>query len=353
MSRVRLESAETYTAWVSRLREDSSRRRTLASRTNASGSSSSRWPTAVVQDSKNGRNSGSGRQSGSSHHDGDTLTDAISNWSTPTASDTKGPDQIGRRSPGDDRLATQVARIWATPDAEAMNDREEPETFLARQAEAKAKGYNGNGFGTPLAMQAKMFWPTPRTVTGGPETAERKQELGRLESGGGDLQAAAVNWPTPAARDYKGANSAEHMEVSSGAMHLDQLPNFVAHLWQTPSVASATGGQANRGGDRQEEVLLAGQAREVSIHLPQTISTDGDTSSKVARTLNPLFVEWLMTWPEDWTLMALGLRSPPPRGWTGSESLETGLCQWKAHWRGVLKSIVLHDAPPAQPSLFG
>lgn len=30
-----------------------------------------------------------------------------------------------------------------------------------------------------------MGWPTPRTRTGGPESAERKQELGRTRSGGG------------------------------------------------------------------------------------------------------------------------------------------------------------------------
>ncbi len=39
------------------------------------------------------------------------------------------------------------------------------------------------------------LWPTPRTITGGPESAERKQELGRTESGGGDLQ-SRVNTPT-------------------------------------------------------------------------------------------------------------------------------------------------------------
>ena len=44
-------------------------------------------------------------------------------------------------------------------------------------------------------------WPTPRTVTGGAESAERKKELGRTKSGGGDLQAAAMSagWPTPMA----------------------------------------------------------------------------------------------------------------------------------------------------------
>lgn len=35
-------------------------------------------------------------------------------------------------------------------------------------------------------------WPAPRTVTGGAESAQRKQELGRTRSGGGDLQAAAL-----------------------------------------------------------------------------------------------------------------------------------------------------------------
>ena len=46
-------------------------------------------------------------------------------------------------------------------------------------------------------------WPTPRTPTGGPETAERKQELGRTESGGGDLAGVAqlAAWPTPMAKD--------------------------------------------------------------------------------------------------------------------------------------------------------
>ena len=43
-------------------------------------------------------------------------------------------------------------------------------------------------------------WPTPRTITGGAESAARKQELGRTRSGGGDLQSAVMSasaWPTP------------------------------------------------------------------------------------------------------------------------------------------------------------
>lgn len=422
-----------------------------------------------------------GGQSDSSHHDGDTLTDAVTNWatplvstnsgigypdapqdksrlmdqaaawSTPTASDIKGPDQIGRRSPGDDRLATQVARswhtptinpqapnsssnivdgptslqeqaqemwptpaasearqgfqrrpdgmasdqnqqslstkaaLWATPDAEAMNDRENPETFLARQAEAKAKGINGNGFGMPLAMQAKVAtrdWSTPGANDGSRGADRVRRDNGQPNS---SLKTDIENWPTPAVRDFKGTNLEPFADRGGGSKG-EQLPNFVEHkwrtpqtmdaergsngtwvpqpkagdhslrhqagIWQTPSVASATGGQANRGGDRQEEVLLAGQARDVSSHLPLTTSTDGQTSSKPARTLNPLFVEWLMTWPEGWTTMCLGLNSLQRPEWTVFESSEMGLSLWKARWRGELRCIVLLDAPPAQPSLF-
>ena len=47
--------------------------------------------------------------------------------------------------------------------------------------------------------------PTPRTVTGGAESGQREQELGRTESGGGDLQAAALlaAVPTPQTHDDK------------------------------------------------------------------------------------------------------------------------------------------------------
>jgi hypothetical protein len=70
--------------------------------------------------------------------------------------------------------------------------------------------------GDLMLPSAAAQWPTPRTISGGGESAERKQELGRTISGGGDLQAAVEMWPTPAARDVKGANSAEHALVTGG-----------------------------------------------------------------------------------------------------------------------------------------
>jgi hypothetical protein len=52
-------------------------------------------------------------------------------------------------------------------------------------------------------------------------------------------------WPTPAARDYKGANSQAHIEnsLARGARgHMGQLPNVVASMsWPTPSVSDTEG----------------------------------------------------------------------------------------------------------------
>lgn len=131
--------------------------------------------------------------------------------------------------------------------------------------------------GDLMLPSAAAQWPTPRTISGGGESAERKQELGRVNAGGGDLQAAVTSWPTPAARDYKGANSAEHaLQTGGGRKHMDQLANFVAHSPSSP------------------------QAQPTS---------DGPESSPVAPTspqrLNPAFGCWLMGWPAWWTNPAI------------------------------------------------
>lgn len=72
-------------------------------------------------------------------------------------------------------------------------------------------------------------WPTPRAMTGGPESAERKQELGRTASGGGDLQAAVKMWPTASSRDWKdtpGMNT-KRADRPGNARSADQLPRAV------------------------------------------------------------------------------------------------------------------------------
>ncbi len=85
-----------------------------------------------------------------------------------------------------------------------------------------------------------------------------------------DLTHASRMWPTPAARDAKGANSREHVEKNgTGRRHMDQLANFTVHSPLAPATSRL-----------------------------------GANTSDTPRTLNPAFVEALMGWPRGWTAFA-------------------------------------------------
>src|SRR5215471_12879977 len=96
------------------------------------GSASSSWPTATLDDAKSSGSAAYSTESG--RHSGTTLTDAI--------------------------------RMWPTASSCIANDGETPETWEARRQQNLAKGYNGNGQGTPLTIAA-MTWPTPEAASGG------------------------------------------------------------------------------------------------------------------------------------------------------------------------------------------
>lgn len=69
-------------------------------------------------------------------------------------------------------------------------------------------------------------------------------------------------------------------------------------------------------------------------HSPQDQATpDGPQSSPERRSLNPLFVEWLMGWPI---------------GWTASEPAETAFSHWLLQMRGALLTLSL---PPERDQL--
>lgn len=138
-------------------------------------------------------------------------------------------------------------------------------------------------------------------------------------------------WPTPV--------TADSGEKTTLVTHQHASLMREAVFWATPSVASATGGQANRGQDRQDELLLAGQARDVCSRLDPTTSTDGPDTSASGLTLNPRFVEALMGWPT---------------GWTDFACSETALFRFRRRMRSALSQLASPPAaPPAQPSLFG
>jgi hypothetical protein len=125
-------------------------------------------------------------------------------------------------------------------------------------------------------------------------------------------------WPTPAARDCKGANSREHCETNgTGRKHLDQLANAVAHPdLMNPAISADTHSTVNL-----LEFMAAPTATEKDLTrnattwaTPQardfrTGSTDRwddpersrNLSDQIGGQLNPTWVEWLMGWPLGWT----------------------------------------------------
>lgn len=103
------------------------------------------------------------------------------------------------------------------------------------------------------------------------------QLRGNEETGDERRQAEARMWPTPTARDYKGANSLEHLtqpKTPGNIHHVGQLANAVK-LYTTPCAADSQG--STGGGNHR------------------SLRTD------VAGQLNPTWVEWLMGFPIGWT----------------------------------------------------
>jgi hypothetical protein len=145
------------------------------------GSGSLPIPTPIAGDGRSARNRTSGRRPGSNHHDGVTLSDFVLMFPTPCARDWKGEGFEGQ-------LGTVAASgMWPTPDASVSNIGEDLENWQERRDRELAKGRNGNGFGTPLAVAVRL-WPTPKASPSGPDYARSNRET----SGGDDLATAVA-----------------------------------------------------------------------------------------------------------------------------------------------------------------
>jgi len=137
----------------------------------------------------------------------------------------------------------------------------------------------------PTSETESGFWRSPDTGQGGTSGLLKKGLNKRAN--GQPIQIRLVDqvnnprfWPTPAARDHKGANSLHHVTVAGGRKHMDQLANAVKYAtpqsrdWRSPA------GNLDRWNNPDRSRNL---------------------NDQIGGQLNPPWVEWLMGWPVGWT----------------------------------------------------
>jgi hypothetical protein len=159
-----------------------------------------------------------------------------------------------------------------------------------------------------------------------------------MNSGGGDLQAAAMQWPTPGANDHK--------DSAREGQRRGQLDEAAEQLWPTHA-GSMTAGEDLRAtwkpgekptredGKVLQTALTTCTQIWASSPLDPANEPDGPTSSPTDPTsrprLNPAFVEWLM-----------GL----PTGWTDFAPLGTEWCRWSRRMHSYLFGLVFIRSKP-------
>ncbi|WP_235829725.1 DNA methyltransferase [Frigidibacter oleivorans] len=244
---------------------------------------SSSWPTALASDQDiHGTATASelARRSPG-------LSAIAGSWQTPRVS--VGPYTRDHGNPEAERLTLQGQAIqWATPAAGLMNYDEPPETFAARG-------------------QALMQRGLPRQ--------------------GINLGQQAQTWPTPAARDWKGENGADHLTNGTGRLHLDQLPNFVAHCFTPPVQRKWRSGVAPSIWRPISRQLFRWAMSSVSPTLRRRWLR---LAAWRRRRLNAWFVEWLMGWPPGHALCACSA---------------TEFTRWQQDMRGALSRLPTASGP--------
>jgi len=180
-----------------------------------------------------------------------------------------------------------------------------------------------------LARDAQQ-WATPTPPNGGRGMPEGTSATGTMPDGrkrtvGLENQVKASLWPTPASRDHKGENSADHLTVATGRKHMDQLPNAVAHGFTRPAQPRQSDGPTFL-----ERLRTSRQLRAYLIASHGRASWRRLWKARKARRLNPGFVEWLMAWPEGHALCA------------GSAMAFT---HWQQDMRGALSRLPTASGP--------
>lgn len=173
------------------------------------------------------------------------------------------------------------ATYWATPKA---NDAEKRGNVTLRP-------------GLPELVGQAQSWPTPRSTDGekgGPNQHGSKGDL--------MLPSAAAQWPTPSARDWRSEEGTTEFVSKRLSETRGQTLSFTAVH---------------------------------SLHQAQPINagpTSSETTPSTPRRLNPIFAEWLMGWPSQWT------KAEP------SASSASATASWRSALQQHLSSLLAEPA---------
>ena len=128
-------------------------------------------PTPTSADVYTG-NMESSQQSDDSMHSV-SLPDFVNRWPTPTSPERSGTNPHTGKGEG----LSKTVKMWPTPTP--WQQQESIENWTERRAKVREERHNGNGFGIPLDMAARMM-PTPRTrgLLGGSGSREMVQAMG-------------------------------------------------------------------------------------------------------------------------------------------------------------------------------
>jgi len=190
---------------------------------------------------------------------------------------------------------------WPTP---IVNDSRGGRNSTAVRSNPNSKHHDGMTLVDAVSLTG---WPTPRTVTGGAESAERKQELGRTVSGGSDLQAVAqlTGWGTPRVTTNGGQGSVNRATDGKARLE-DQIQGLTG--WVTPSARD----YKDTPGMSQTGINPDGSERTRLDQLPRQvhglISGSSDALTASTGVLAPQMSRWLQGFPEAWDRLSPGYK---------------------------------------------
>nr|WP_239025738.1 hypothetical protein [Sphingomonas paeninsulae] len=201
--------------------------------------------------------------------------------------------------------------------------------YSQRPALAPATG------GSDCSSWQTEIWRTPQAgdSTRGEKT-QRGSGTGYVDKAGKhSLVTEVATWATPCTRDHFPPHTTEYIAEKKAQGHGMRNLNDEAANWPTPCTRDHKGsGPVTIRADGKSRMDMLDYAAErgfapfasVDLLLPDRPTPSGMKSAETRRTLNPLFVEWLMGWPE---------------GLSGFERQETEFARWLQQMRGCLSAL--------------